>query len=125
MHNHLALIIEDNQDEAAFFAKALESSGFEIEIIKDGGQAISRLAAIIPDLALLDLHLPSVNGTAVLKHIRDDSRLAETPVIIVTGDPLAAEGLRDQTTLALIKPIGFDQLRDLATRMTATASPAP
>ena len=83
--------------------------------------AVARLAVTTPDLVVLDLHLPGIAGTDILRRIRADARLAETRVIIVTGDPLEAEGVRDQADLVLIKPVGFDQLRGLATRLISAA----
>jgi DNA-binding response OmpR family regulator len=121
MRGRFALIIEDDKDEAIIFAKALQSAGFETEIIQDGDTALVRLAAVVPDVVLLDLHLPGVAGKDVLQCIRGDARLAATPVIVVTGDPLAAESLRDRTDLVLIKPISFSQLSNLAARLIPTA----
>jgi CheY-like chemotaxis protein len=124
MGTKLALIVEDDKDEAIIFAKALQSAGFETEVIRDGGAALARLAIVVPDVVLLDLHLPHVAGKEIIRQIRGDARLADTPVIIVTGDPLSADGLRDQTDLVLIKPISFNQLSDLATRLISTAPPS-
>jgi two-component system response regulator AdeR len=119
MSSRFALVIEDDKDAATMFAIALQTAGFEAEIIRAGDTALARLAVLVPDLVVLDLHLPRVEGIDVLRQIRADARLAETRVIIITGDPLAAEGLQNQADLVLIKPISFDQLHDLAARLAA------
>ncbi len=123
MSSQFALVIEDERDEAFFFAQALQAAGLETEIIQAGDRALARLAVVVPDVVVLDLRLPRIAGTDILRQIRGDARLAETRVIVVTGDPQMAESLRDEADLVLIKPIGFDQLRNLAARLVSIAPP--
>ena len=66
MSHPLALIIEDNQDQAEILAMALQAAGFETEIIQDGYEALRRLEAIVPDMVVLDMYLPRVSGTGIL-----------------------------------------------------------
>jgi len=113
----LALVIEDNKDHAVIFAEALKGADFEVETTHDGETALARLADITPALVLLDLRVPKVPGIEILRHIRADDRLAETRVILATGDHITAERLHDEAEVVLIKPIDFIQLRDLAVRM--------
>ena len=114
----LALIIEDDQDLAAIFAEALRGIDFEVENVTDGMQARERLAnADAPFLILLDMHLPRVSGQELLKTIKNDGRFAGTWTIITTADARLAEDFRDQVDFALIKPILFGQLKDLASRL--------
>ena len=116
-HKPLAFIIEDDQRHATIFAQALKMAEFETEIIQDGVVALERLAATAPALVVLDLHLPYVAGDDILRQIRADKRLANTRVILATADPQMAETLRDKSDLVLLKPISFNQLRDLAKRL--------
>ena len=58
MQNPLALVIEDDVPHANLFSEALQKAGFEIETIRDGQVALTRLAEITPMLVVLDLHLP-------------------------------------------------------------------
>lgn len=117
MKRFLALIIEDDFDLASIFAGALRLAEYEVEIIQDGRLALERLAAMIPDIVVLDLHLPRVSGEDVLRHIRADRRLTDTRIMLATADPLLADNLREEADLVLIKPISFTQMRDLATRL--------
>ena len=117
MSNQLALIIEDSQTQALIMAEALRAAGFETEIISTGDAAIERLAAVVPDIVVLDLHLPGVSGTDILRHIRAEARLEQIRVIVVTVEPQAADIIRDDADLVLLKPIDFAQLRDLAARL--------
>lgn len=113
----LALIIEDDENQAPIFAQALKMAEYETETIHDGQAALDRLAVVVPDLVLLDMHLPNVSGDTILHHIRADERLANTRVMLATADAYMAENLRDKSDLVLLKPISFTQLRDLAKRL--------
>ena len=110
----LALVIEDNKDQAEVIGKALQVAGFTTEIIHDGDEALARLAVVVPDLVILDLHLPGVSGTGIFLHIRADPRMAKTYVVIATVEPQTADIIRDQADLVLTKPIEFVRLYDLA-----------
>ncbi len=115
--NPLALIIEDGEDLAMIFAGALQEAQFEIETISDGQMALDRLAEVTPAVVVLDLHLPNVPGKDILRQIRADERLSETRVILATADPLTARELQAEANLVLLKPVSFDQLSILASRL--------
>ncbi|HUX75642.1 MAG TPA: response regulator [Anaerolineae bacterium] len=122
MSGRSALIIEDNSELAIIFSQALQAAGFATGIIQDGDQALARLAITTPDVVVLDLHMPRVSGVEILRHIRADARLAGTRVIVATADMRATDMLQDQADLVLIKPISFNQLRDLAGRLAPPRS---
>lgn len=113
----LALIIEDESNLGLIFTKALELAGCETELIQNGNEAQERLQSIVPDVVVLDLHLPTVSGKDILAQIRHDPRLVNTSVVLATADARLAELLRDQVQLTLIKPISFEQLRNLTKRL--------
>lgn len=117
MSKPFALIVEDDMDLSLIFSEALQAAQFEVEIISDGGQASARLKEVQPSVVVLDLHLPHVTGEELLNQIRADERLNEARVIIATADPIMGEALAGTADLVLIKPISFNQLRDLATRL--------
>ena len=122
MNEFRALIIEDDKDQAIIFAKAMEQAGFETTIARAGDVALQTLNSWIPDVIVLDLYIPRVMGTDVLRHIRNDPRLARTRVVAVTGSRQRAEEIRDEVDFVLVKPIRFDQLRSLAKRLIAPSS---
>ncbi len=122
MGNTFGLVIEDDADLSLIFSQALQAAGFEAEIICAGDEALARLEATTPDIVVLDLHLPRVAGTDILRRIRADPRLAHTRVIIATAHPHMAESLRGEADLVLLKPISFSQLRDLAAILGTTQS---
>jgi CheY-like chemotaxis protein len=116
MTKPFALIIEDNEDQNLTFTTALEQAGYQVESIFDGGIALQRLKEVVPNMVVLDLHLPNANGSVILSQIRTDPRLSATRVILATADNAFASGLEFQTELVLLKPVSFVQLKQLATR---------
>jgi DNA-binding response OmpR family regulator len=115
----LALVIEDDFDASVIFAKALEVLGFKTEVIMSGSEALERLKVVVPEIIVLDLHLPGILGTNILRDLRADERLKETLVIVATADPRSADLIQDLADLVLIKPTTFSQVRDLASRLTS------
>ena len=117
MTQPLALIIEDDPKLADIFALSLETAGYQVEIIADGGAALTRLAEMAPDVVVLDLHLAHVSGEGILHYIRANIHLTKVHVILATADAAMADQLGEQVDLVLLKPISPFQLRDLATRL--------
>ncbi|VAW43097.1 hypothetical protein MNBD_CHLOROFLEXI01-1749 [hydrothermal vent metagenome] len=115
-----ALIIEDDPDLVYIFARALELSGYQTQTVSDGVSALALLEQMVPDIVVLDLHLPEVSGSKILAAIRANKYLANTKVVLATADHLTAESLRDDADLVLLKPISFKQLRDLSGRLRKT-----
>ena len=116
----LALIIEDNDDQALVFTAALERAGYEAEAIQDGLTARRRLGQVVPRMIILDLHIPGMDGGSLLAYIRGNPRLKDVPVMLATADATFAASLESQADLVLLKPISFSQLSDLAARYFRT-----
>jgi two-component system response regulator RegX3 len=113
----LAMVIEDDPDLSFIFAEALSAAGFQPEIIRDGRLALERLSQLTPVVIILDLHLPHVAGTEILKQIRATAHLKDTRVVVTTADARFAEVADRQADFVLIKPISFSLLRDLVARL--------
>lgn len=112
----LALVIEDNEDQNLVFTTALKQAGYEVESIFNGETARQRVAATLPEMVILDLHMPEVDGNVILGDIRADKRLQNTRVILATADAAFADSLQPQADLVLLKPISFSQLHQLVSR---------
>ena len=117
MSKNLAFVIEDNADLSEIFSRALQTAGFEVESILDGLVAQTRLKETIPNVIVLDMHLPNVDGPTLLKQIHADERLSKARIIIATADSAKAEQYRNQATIVMIKPITFSSLRDISARL--------
>ena len=112
-----ALIVEDDPQQSEIFSYAIRQAGYEVETCADGQKALNLLASMVPCLVILDLNLPNVGGDKILAYIRSDERFSATRVILATANPHRADSLYDDSDLTLIKPISFEQLRDLAIRI--------
>ncbi len=120
MNDIFALIVEDNEDTAEIFEAACVNAGFQTEVIADGQAAMERLQEIVPNLLLLDLHLPSLPGDKILDNIIADERLAAMRVIVASADSQLAtyQGMKNKEKLMILqKPVSYDQLTNLAKRL--------
>ena len=113
----IAFVVEDAEDVALVFHTAMESAGYESETIYNGTLALERLSETVPALVVLDMHLPGASGEQILKYIRSDARFDKTKVILATADSNWAEKLAGASTISMLKPISFSQLRQLAERL--------
>lgn len=112
-----ALIIEDSPDLNTLFCEALNGAGFVTTGILDGKVAQQRLKEIVPDVILLDLHLPLVSGADLLIQIREDPRLTDVFVIVASADGTWSNIMSEEVDIVLNKPVSFVQLRDLGFRI--------
>jgi CheY-like chemotaxis protein len=106
------MLVEDNTDIREVFAAFLEQSGFQVIQAADGDAALRLLrSGIVPDLILLDLIMPIVNGWQFLRHQREDQDHAAIPVLVISGAPQAdRDNLLRGVSGYLKKPL---HLRDL------------
>lgn len=112
-----ALIIEDNPELNILFCEALNESGFETEGVFDGKEAQQRLKEIIPDVILLDLHLPYVSGADLLVQIREEHRLTDVFVIVASADGTWSNIIGEEADIVLNKPVSFVQLQNIGFRV--------
>ena len=120
----LAFVIEDDEVIAGIFSTAVKEAQYETVVIRDGVEALEKLRSAVPDLVVLDLHLPGISGLVILREIRNDTRLSNTKVLIVSADATQTEFLRIQSDQILIKPIGFHTMRQAATRFRPDVEPS-
>jgi two-component system, OmpR family, alkaline phosphatase synthesis response regulator PhoP len=79
------LVVEDDPDIADLIRHYLEKAGHAVEILASGGAVMPRLRAGLPDLVVLDLMLPELDGVMVCQAMRHDPRTAAVPIIMVTA----------------------------------------
>ncbi len=105
------LVIEDNPDLAYGLRNNLEIEGYEVEVAKDGVKGLARARAARPDLVVLDLMLPGMDGFRVLRALREDGQ--GMPVLILTARGEEADkvrGLRLGADDYVTKPFGVLEL---------------
>lgn len=114
------LIIEDDRDTANYYMQLLSLLGYEPEVVLSAKAALARLAGSAPHLIFLDLNLGSeVDGEDILYQVRSNPRLDHTRVIVITAYPIMTRMIAGLADLVLIKPVDFDQLKDLVNRITS------
>lgn len=79
------LVIDDKKDLVKVIKVNLEHEGYRVETAYDGEEALSKVARIRPDLIILDIMLPRIDGWEVLSEVRGDAKTSATPVIILTA----------------------------------------
>jgi len=88
------LYIEDEADQVAMVKMRLESAGYKFISASDGETGLSKVRKEKPDLVLLDILLPKMQGDQVCSKIRENPETINTPILIVTA--VGAEGLKDR-----------------------------
>jgi len=121
------LLIEDNRDYARTLSANLEREGYEVSVAATGVDGLDLAKRTEPDLIILDLMLPAMNGFTVLQRLRDEGRNA--PVLIMTALGTEEEKLRGFGLGAddyVVKPCGLLEIlarvRALLKRATGTAA---
>jgi two-component system cell cycle response regulator DivK len=110
------LVAEDDADIRLMLKALLELKGYRVLLADDGQLAVEAARAERPDLILVDLQLPRLNGFAVARFVRQTDELRTVPVVVVTGhDPLKHLNLALAAGCNgyLQKPIDFDKLDEL------------
>ena len=105
------LLIEDNSDLAFGLRNNLEIEGYEVEVVADGMTGLKVFAKVNPDLVILDLMLPELDGFRVLRSLRQDGHT--TPVLLLTAKGEEADkvrGLRMGADDYVTKPFGLLEL---------------
>ena len=80
------LVVEDDPRQAAFQAKLLAVGGYEVETCADPRRFESLVVSFAPDLVLLDIRLPEIDGFALARFLRQDERYATLPILFLTAD---------------------------------------
>ena len=108
------LIAEDNAASSELIMEVLSGRGYEIIEVCDGRQALQKIEELEPDLVLLDIQLPILDGFAVLSQLRQNPRFANLRVVAVTASVMKEDrekGMRAGFDAYISKPIDIAALR--------------
>src|SRR5690349_2649877 len=100
------LLVEDDAALTQMYRVKLERDGYTVQVAGDGEEALSMLAADLPDLIFLDVRLPRMDGLTFLERLRTEARTKNIPVVIVSNyseEELVARGLQLGALEYLIK----------------------
>ena len=90
----LILVVEDFDDAREMYRDYLEYSGFRVETARDGREAIEKARSHRPDLILMDLSLPGVDGWEATRLLKADPATSDLVVVALSAHALSAEGER-------------------------------
>ena len=122
------LIVEDDHDIAALIAHYLEKAGYTRDIVGDGGRALAAARETPPDLVILDLMLPGLNGLEVCRALRADNRTAALPIVMLTARGEESErilGLDSGADDYVVKPFSPNELMARVRALLRRTAPPP
>jgi DNA-binding response OmpR family regulator len=108
------LIVDDNEDCITVLRNMLVSQGFEVVAAQGGSQALAQLGDAVPDVMLLDLMMPEMDGFELLQKVREVNATARMPVIILsakTNDDDVMLGYQYGADYYITKPFTSDQVK--------------
>lgn len=97
MKSRKVLIVDDFEDNRAMYAEFLRYSGLEVIEAKDGAEAVELTRTEMPDLVVMDLSLPVIDGWEATRRIKHDPRTRDIPIVALTGHALEghSQGARE------------------------------
>ena len=117
----LVLVVDDYQDAREMYAEYLEFSGFRVAQATNGAEALDQAFALRPDIILMDLSLPIIDGWEATRRLKGDERTRSIPVVMLTAMALSVdrEGLQEEGfSGVLFKPVlPLNFLADVRTRI--------
>jgi two-component system, cell cycle response regulator DivK len=122
MPDELVLIVDDNEKNLRLARDVLVLGGFRTVEASSGGEGVAAAVEHLPDVILMDIRLPDMDGTEATRRLRDDPRTARIPVVALTS--LAMKGDREWLLAAgfdgyLEKPISVAELPEQVRRFCA------
>ena len=107
------LVVDDEDNISSYLSRKLSKLGYEVFVASDGETAIDITFSRLPDIVLLDVKLPKMNGYEVCRKIKSNETTRLTPVIMLSAKTQGNEiqqGLDAGCDLYLTKPIGFPDI---------------
>jgi two-component system, cell cycle response regulator DivK len=123
----LILVVDDYEDAREMYAEYLRFCGFRVAEARNGNEALDQAFTLMPDLILMDLSLPGMDGWEATRQLKADERTRQIPVVALTGHALAgaSEGAKRAGCDSFVtKPCLPDDLVVEVRRMLGLARPA-
>jgi len=98
---HVILVVEDNERNLKLLRDVLEYAGYDVRVARTGEDGVTAAVNEPPDLVLMDLQLPGIDGVEALRRLRESPRTANIPVVAVTAQAMKQDRER-------VRQAGFD-----------------
>jgi len=121
--NRKILVVDDDEHILRSLAQYLELEDFDVTTASSGVEALERFAESRPDLMVLDVMMPGMDGFEVLQKIRQDTETSALPVLMLTARDQHADimkGYQMGATSYLVKPFNLDELVEAINEVFAT-----
>jgi len=82
----LVLVVDDYQDAREMYAESLGASGFNVAEAETGDEAVAKAFELVPDVIVMDLSLPGMDGWTATRTLKKDARTRAIPVVVLTGN---------------------------------------
>ncbi|HSQ21339.1 MAG TPA: response regulator [Coriobacteriia bacterium] len=116
------LLVEDNPQNRYLMTFLLESHGYTVDVAEDGATALRMLAERVPDLILMDMQLPMVDGYEATRRIKADERLRQIPLVALTAHSMKgdrAKAIDAGCDAYVTKPVDADEIVAIIERLTS------
>jgi CheY-like chemotaxis protein len=116
----LILVVDDSVDNVAVISLDLQQQGYRVVTANDGEDAVTVATQMLPNLILMDINLPTLDGLGATRRIRETEALREVPIVAITA--FGTEGFQRAAYDAgisgyLTKPLDFDRMHLLIARL--------
>jgi len=107
------LVVDDEKSIHSYLQRKFSKLGYSVYIAEDGEEALSQAFSLLPDLVLLDIKIPKLNGIEVCKRLKSNDGTKDIPVLMLSAKAQSEEieeGLNAGADKYLCKPIGFPDI---------------
>ena len=85
------LLVEDHEELWDFLSRRLQRRGFDVTVAKDGQEGLEKARELVPDVMLLDMNLPLMDGWSVARALKADAATAKIPIIALTAHAMSGD----------------------------------
>jgi len=120
------LVVDDEDDIVSIVKVRLENAGYEVDCAYDGKEGLERIKTAKPDLAILDIMMPEINGSTLCGMLKYDARYKDLPVIILTAKGAQLDKEIGETVGAdayIVKPFEAQELLDTVETLLRNSEP--
>jgi two-component system alkaline phosphatase synthesis response regulator PhoP len=116
------LLVDDSPELSRLLAHKFSMDGHQVEVARDGPEGLEKTKTFSPDLIILDVMMPGMNGYQVLAALREDPETTQLPIIMLTSladDKSVVRGLRGGASDYVVKPFSTSELSARVARLLA------